>query len=147
MTIYALGAAASCCCSAMERRRRSMSRRSWWAWFQRDRTAIAAIALTTDTSVLTSVGNDQDTSTSLARQIEALGRAGDIALAISTKAACRQTSLPDDAARRSIAVRWRWTGCDGGDVGRASDIHINVPAHRPARVQEGTERSCTSSAI
>jgi D-sedoheptulose 7-phosphate isomerase len=97
---------------------------------------LSAIALTTDTSVLTSVANDEAFASVFARQIEALGREGDVALGISTSGRSPNVVLSLDAARtrglRTIAL----TGRDGGAVGRAAEIHINVPSDSTARVQE-----------
>jgi phosphoheptose isomerase len=104
--------------------------------FQRERAAMAAIALTTDTSVLTSIGNDYAFERVFARQIEALGRREDVALGISTSGASPNVVAALDAARavgmQTIAV----TGRDGGAVGRAAAIHVNVPSDATARVQE-----------
>jgi phosphoheptose isomerase len=104
--------------------------------FQRERVALSAIALTTDTSVLTSIGNDYAFDRVFARQIEALARPGDVALGISTsgKSANVVAGLETAAQRgvKTIAL----TGCDGGAVGRAAAIHINVPSPVTARVQE-----------
>jgi len=104
--------------------------------FQRDRRALPAIALTADTSILTSVGNDFGYERIFARQVEALGRAGDVALGISTSGMSANVVAGLIAARggglRTVAL----TGRDGGDVGRASEIHVNVPAQSTARVQE-----------
>ena len=104
--------------------------------FQRERAAMAAIALTTDTSVLTSIGNDYAFDRVFARQIEALGRTGDAALGISTSGASPNVVAALDAARglglKTIAL----TGRDGGAVGRAAVIHVNVPSDDTARVQE-----------
>jgi D-sedoheptulose 7-phosphate isomerase len=104
--------------------------------FQRERRSLAAIALTTDTSVLTSVGNDYSFDRVFARQIEGLGRTGDVALGISTSA--RSPNVIDGlkTARaqglRTIAL----TGGDGGVIGPLAEIHINVPSTSTARVQE-----------
>jgi len=104
--------------------------------FQRERAALAAVALTADTSVLTSIGNDYDFSRVFARQIEALGRPGDVAFGISTSGASANVVAALDAARerrlRTIAL----TGRDGGRIGRAAAIHINVPSDVTPRVQE-----------
>ena len=104
--------------------------------FQATRAALSAIALTTDTSVLRSVGNDDAFARVFARQIEALGREGDVALGISTSGRSPNVVSGLDAARtrglRTIAL----TGRDGGAVGRAAEIHVNVPSDSTARVQE-----------
>ena len=104
--------------------------------YQRERAAMAAIALTTDSSVLTSVANDYAFERVFARQIEALGRAGDVALGISTSGGSENVLAALEAARaqglRTIAM----TGRDGGAVGRAAAIHVNVPSVSTPRVQE-----------
>jgi len=104
--------------------------------FQRERRALPALALTTDTSVLTATGNDYSFDRLFVRQIEALGRAGDVALGISTSGASPNVLAAIELARarglRTIAL----TGRDGGPLGRAADIHLNVPSDSTARVQE-----------
>ena len=104
--------------------------------FQRRRAALAAIALTTDTSVLTSVSNDFSFDQVFARQIEALGRPGDVALAISTSGGSANVVRALDAARERELVTVALTGGDGGAVGRAAAVHVNVPSGIVARVQE-----------
>ena len=104
--------------------------------FQKDRTGFAAVPLTADASLLTSVANDYGFERVFARQIEALGRAGDVAFAISTSGASPNVVRALEAARdqglRTIAL----TGRDGGAAGTIAEIHINVPDAVTARVQE-----------
>ncbi len=104
--------------------------------FMRERAALAAIALTTDTSILTSIGNDYAYERVFVRQIEALGRPGDVALGISTSGASANVLAALDAAHarglRTIAL----TGKDGGAIGKAASIHINVAEASTARIQE-----------
>jgi D-sedoheptulose 7-phosphate isomerase len=104
--------------------------------FQRDRAAMAALALTTDTSVLTSVANDYGYERVFARQIEGLGRPGDVAVGITTSGASANVvrGLETAAAQglRTIAL----TGRDGGLAGKAADVHVNVPTASAARAQE-----------
>jgi phosphoheptose isomerase len=104
--------------------------------FQRERPAFAAVALTTDASVMTSIANDYAFERVFARQIEGLGRPDDVALGISTSGASPNVAaaLRAAAARglRTVAL----TGRDGGIVGRAADIHVNVPAESVPRIQE-----------
>ena len=104
--------------------------------FQKERAAMPAIALTVDTSVLTSVANDYSFKQVFARQIEALGRAGDVAVGISTSGESPNVVAALQAAKargmRTIAL----TGRDGGSVGRTAEIHVNVPDENTARVQE-----------
>jgi phosphoheptose isomerase len=104
--------------------------------FQRERAAMAAIALTTDTSVLTSIGNDYAFGRIFARQVEALGRTGDVALGISTSGDSPNVVAALDAARALGLQTIALTGRDGGAVGRAAAIHVNVPSADTARVQE-----------
>lgn len=104
--------------------------------FQRERRGMAAIALTTDTSVVTSIANDCGFERVFARQIEALGSAGDVALAISTSGASANVMAGVEAAAagglRTIAM----TGRDGGTLAAAVHVHVNVPDASTARVQE-----------
>jgi D-sedoheptulose 7-phosphate isomerase len=104
--------------------------------FQRERQALGAVALTTDTSVLTSIGNDYAFDRVFVRQIEALGNPGDVAFGISTSGRSANVASALQAARgrglRTIAL----TGHDGGTVGAAADIHVNVPSSSTPRVQE-----------
>jgi D-sedoheptulose 7-phosphate isomerase len=104
--------------------------------FQRERQALAAIALTTDTSVLTSIGNDYAYDRVFARQIEALGRRGDVAFGISTSGASANVIAALESARARGMQTVALTGRDGGAIGRAAAVHINVPSDSTARVQE-----------
>jgi phosphoheptose isomerase len=104
--------------------------------FQRERPAIAAIALTTDASTVTSIANDYGFERVFARQIEALGRPGDVAVAISTSGGSPNIVAGLEAARRQGLITVALTGRDGGAVGRLADIHVNVPDRSTARVQE-----------
>jgi phosphoheptose isomerase len=104
--------------------------------FERDRPGMAAIALTTDTCTVTSVANDYGFDRIFARQVEALGRSGDVAVAISTSGESPNVieGLREAAARglRTIAL----TGRSGGPLGAMAEIHINVPHDITCRVQE-----------
>jgi D-sedoheptulose 7-phosphate isomerase len=104
--------------------------------FLRERAALAAIALTTDTSVLTSVGNDETFERVFARQVEALGQEGDVALGISTSGASRNVVTALASARAHALRTVALTGRDGGAVALAADIHVNVPSDSTPRVQE-----------
>ena len=104
--------------------------------FERERPALAAVALTTDTSVLTSIGNDYGSDRVFARQIEALGRPGDVALAISTSGGSANVLAALEVARAAGLQTIALTGRDGGSVGRSAAIHVNVPSASTARVQE-----------
>jgi D-sedoheptulose 7-phosphate isomerase len=104
--------------------------------FLRQRRSLSAIALTTDTSVLTSVANDESFDRVFARQIEGLGRPGDVALGISTSGRSPNVIAGFTSARaqglRTIAL----TGGDGGAMGAMVDVHINVPSPSTPRIQE-----------
>lgn len=104
--------------------------------FRLNRRALPALALTVDTSVLTSVANDIAFDAVFARQVEALGRAGDVALGISTSGASKNVVAALEAARAAGLGTIALTGRDGGAVGRAADVHINVPSDSTPRVQE-----------
>lgn len=104
--------------------------------FQRERAAMAAIALTTDTSILTSIANDYSFKQVFARQVEALGQGGDVAFGISTSGESPNVVIALQVARARGLKTIAMTGRDGGEVGRAADIHVNVPDQSTARVQE-----------
>jgi len=104
--------------------------------FERDRAGLPALALTTDASVMTSVANDYGFERVFARQVEGLGRAGDVALAISTSGASKNVLAAVETAKARGLVTIALTGRDGGPIGRAADIHVNVPDGSTARVQE-----------
>ena len=104
--------------------------------FQRERAAMAAIALTTDTSILTSIANDYSFKQVFARQVEALGQPGDVAFGISTSGESPNVVLALQVAKARGLKTIALTGRDGGSVGTAADIHVNVPDQNTARVQE-----------
>jgi D-sedoheptulose 7-phosphate isomerase len=104
--------------------------------FERDRRGLPALALPADPSVLTAVANDSGFERVFARQVEALGAAGDVAIGISTSGGSANVLAALEAARNGGMVTIAFTGRDGGAVGRAVDIHVNVPHASTARVQE-----------
>ncbi|MBP1605419.1 MAG: phosphoheptose isomerase [Acidobacteria bacterium] len=104
--------------------------------FERDRAPLPAIALTTDTSILTAAGNDYGFDKVFSRQVEALGRSGDVAMAISTSGVSPNVLAGARAARSLGLVTIGLTGRDGGVLGREVDVHVNVPHASTARVQE-----------
>ena len=104
--------------------------------FARERRALPALALTTDTSVLTSVANDYTFERVFVRQIEALGRPGDVAFGISTSGDSATVLRAIEAAKAGRLQTVALTGRDGGLIGAAAEIHINVPDDSTARVQE-----------
>jgi D-sedoheptulose 7-phosphate isomerase len=104
--------------------------------FQRDRAGLAAIALTTDTSILTSVTNDYGFERVFTRQIEALGGPGDVAVGISTSGRSANVVTALAAAKAMGLVTMALTGRDGGEAGKTADLHVNVPEESTARIQE-----------
>jgi D-sedoheptulose 7-phosphate isomerase len=104
--------------------------------FQRERAAMAAIALTTDATILTAVANDYSFKQVFARQVEALGQPGDVALGISTSGESPNVALALQVGKARGLKTIALTGRDGGEVGRAADIHVNVPDQSTPRVQE-----------
>ena len=101
-----------------------------------DRSPLAAIALTTDTSVLTAIGNDYGFEQVFARQVRALGRRGDVAIAISTSGRSRNVILGIEAAREGGLATVALTGGDGGDIVPIVAVAIVVPSTTTARIQE-----------
>ena len=107
--------------------------------FYYDRPGLAAIALTTDSSILTAIGNDYGYDYTFARQVEALGREGDVLVAISTSGNSGNILRAADAARaRGVAVVG-FTGASGGKLADCSRICLRVPSSETPRIQEGHE--------
>ena len=104
--------------------------------FQRERAAMAAIALTVDSSILTAVSNDYSFKQVFARQVEGLGRRGDVAMGISTSGESPNVVAALQSAKALGLKTIALTGRDGGSVGRAAEIHVNVPDQNTQRVQE-----------
>ena len=104
--------------------------------FQLERRALPALALTTDSSALTAIANDAGFERVFARQVEALGQAGDVLVAISTSGESANVLAAVVAARARGLVSVALTGRDGGALGRLADVHVNVAHATTARVQE-----------
>ena len=104
--------------------------------FERERPALASIALTTDTSILTAIANDYAYAKIFARQVEAIGREGDVLMGISTSGGSHNVLEAFATAKRCGLTTVALTGRDGGVVGASADIHINVPSGSTARAQE-----------
>ncbi|MBX9813001.1 MAG: phosphoheptose isomerase [Burkholderiales bacterium] len=107
--------------------------------FEMERPGLAAIALTTDTSTLTSIANDYDYDQVFSKQVRALGHANDLLLAISTSGNSRNVIAAIQAAHECQMGVVALTGKNGGRMGEIlapSDIHICVPATSTARIQE-----------
>lgn len=110
--------------------------------FERERKAWPAIALTTDTSILTGLGNDYGMDIIFARQIEALGQAGDLAFAISTSGNSLNVLQGAKAARAKGLRVVGLTGLDGGKLVELCDLTLCVPSRRTARIQEAHITIC-----
>ncbi|HEY0222889.1 MAG TPA: SIS domain-containing protein [Pseudolabrys sp.] len=104
--------------------------------YKANRAAIAAIALTTDTSTLTAAGNDLGFDRIFARQIEALGRPGDVAIAISTSGKSPNIIAALKQARSTRLVTAALGGKGGGDMAGLADHLLVVPSDTTARIQE-----------
>lgn len=101
-----------------------------------ERPPLPAVALTTDTSVLTSIGNDYDFAEIFSKQVRALGQEGDIAWGFSTSGGSVNVIRALEAAKKMGLVTIGFTGRDGGTVGMIADYHLNVPSSVTPRVQE-----------
>ena len=104
--------------------------------FEKDRKALAAIALTTDMSVITSVGNDLDFYQIFSRQIKALGKEGDVAIGISTSGRSINVLKGIETAKRQGLHTIGFTGGDGGSLAKEVDHALIVPSKVTARIQE-----------
>lgn len=104
--------------------------------FNFDRAALPAIALTTDTSILTSIGNDYHYDRVFSRQIEALGQKGDIAFAISTSGNSHNVIKGVEMARKKEMVSIGFTGQEGGQLKNVADHCFCVPSNSTPRIQE-----------
>jgi D-sedoheptulose 7-phosphate isomerase len=107
--------------------------------FERERPELGAIALTTDSSILTAIGNDYDFDQIFSKQVRALGQSGDVLLAISTSGNSGNVLKAIEAAHQREMTVVALTGKSGGKMGaslRETDVHICVPHDRTARIQE-----------
>lgn len=107
--------------------------------FEMERPALPAIALTTDSSALTSIANDYSYDDIFAKQISALGRDNDVLLAISTSGNSENVNRAIDAAHERAVKVVALSGRDGGRMAgllTENDVEIRVPAERTARIQE-----------
>ena len=131
--------------TAAARPTRSTSPPNWSGASRASGARWPALALTTDTSVLTAIGNDYGFDRVFARQVEAHGQPGDVLRRASRRAAGRRTSLAAvEAARARGLVTIGLTGRDGGALGRAVDVHLNVPSPSTAADRRRcTARCCT----
>ena len=104
--------------------------------YKKDRAPIAALALTTDTSALTAIGNDLGFDALFSRQLEAVGRPGDVAIGISTSGNSENVIRALGTARRMGLVAAALGGGDGGRLKGIADPLLVVPSDTTARIQE-----------
>jgi D-sedoheptulose 7-phosphate isomerase len=104
--------------------------------FMIERPPLPAISLSTDTSIITSIGNDYDFSEIFSKQIRALGHAGDIAWGISTSGRSQNVFKGLEQAKRMGLITLALTGKDGGDIAGIADYALNVASDSTARIQE-----------
>jgi D-sedoheptulose 7-phosphate isomerase len=107
--------------------------------FERERFPLPALALTTDTSIMTAIGNDYSYREIFSKQVQAFGQAGDILLALSTSGNSANVLAAVEAALEREMRVVALTGKDGGELGKMlteADVHICVPHTRTARIQE-----------
>ncbi len=107
--------------------------------FHYDRPGLAAIALTTDTSIMTGIGNDYGYERVFSRQVEALGATGDVLFALSTSGRSPNILAALGAARTKGMATVGFTGAGSGDMPALCDILLRVPHASTPRVQEGHE--------
>ena len=107
--------------------------------YERDRPSLPAMALTTDSSTITSIANDYSYDEVFSKQVRALGQPGDILLAISTSGNSRNVINAMEAALSRDMTIVALTGKDGGEMAGflgPNDVEIRVPSNRTARIQE-----------
>ncbi|MBM3341593.1 MAG: phosphoheptose isomerase [Betaproteobacteria bacterium] len=107
--------------------------------FEKERPGLAGIALSTDSSTLTSIANDYAFEQIFSKQVRALGQKNDVLLAISTSGNSKNVIAAIEAAHECGLAVVALTGRDGGKIGElinGKDVHICVPAHSTARIQE-----------
>lgn len=105
--------------------------------YYKQRAPLAAIALTTDSSIITAHGNDYSFDTIFDRQIQALTKAGDIAIGLSTSGASGNVINGIKTAQQSGCWSCAFTGALGGELLKLADDCVRVPSNETARVQEG----------
>ena len=104
--------------------------------FKKDRPALAALALTTNTSIITALANDFGYETVFSRQLEALAGKLDVALGISTSGKAKNVALGFKQARKMGLKTIALTGGDGGELVKLADVSLVVPSGITARIQE-----------
>lgn len=104
--------------------------------FKKDRSALAGIALTTNTAILTSLANDYGFDVVFSRQVEALGKKNDVVWGISTSGKAKNVALGIKQAKKMGIKTVALSGGDGGDIVKLADVSLVVPSKITARIQE-----------
>ena len=104
--------------------------------FQKERKSLPAVALTTDSSILTALGNDYGFDVVFARQLEGLGKKGDVAVAISTSGNSKNVIEAVKQAKKMGIKTLGFTGCGGGKLAPLCDLSLVVASDVTARIQE-----------
>jgi D-sedoheptulose 7-phosphate isomerase len=104
--------------------------------FKKDRAGLPAIALTTNTSILTAVANDYGYEVVFAKQVEALAQKNDIAIGISTSGKAKNVAAAIKQAKKMGVKTVALTGGDGGELAKLADVSLIVPSMVTARIQE-----------
>ena len=104
--------------------------------FMIERPPLPAIALTTDTSIITSIGNDYDFAQIFAKQIRAIGQPGDVAVGMSTSGVSPNVLRGLEVAKKMGLITIGLTGRDGGQIAQAVDYCLNVSSNSVPRIQE-----------
>lgn len=104
--------------------------------YQKDRMALPAIALTTNTSIITAIANDYGYEAVFAKQVEALGEKNDIVIGISTSGKARNVAAGIKQAKKMGIKTIVFTGGDGGEIAKMADVSLVVPSKVTARIQE-----------
>jgi D-sedoheptulose 7-phosphate isomerase len=102
-----------------------------------DRPALAAIAITVDTSALTAIANDYGYLYSFSRQVEAIGNNGDILFGLSTSGRSKNIIETFKSAKKKNIITVAMLGEDGRDIGALADYQINIPSDETPKIQEG----------
>ena len=104
--------------------------------FRLDRDAIPAIAITANAAVVTAIANDYDFSEIFARQLQALGKPGDVLIAISTSGRSRNVIKAIEEARRKSMKIVGFTGSDGGEIAKKADVAVKAISTETSHIQE-----------
>ena len=104
--------------------------------FKKDRSALAGIALTTNTAVITSLANDYGYDVVFSRQVEALGKKNDVVVGISTSGKAKSVALGLKQAKKMGIKTVALSGGDGGEIVKLADVSLLVPSNVTARIQE-----------